>query len=108
MADVDPEVERLADALARTPASVAPTQTDMARMILADLRERYVLVPREGTSTRWEPRWVGPNGGILPASKGGMEQRRRVVYCPWEPADAPLSAQNGPDDSQGHPDRDDA
>lgn len=110
--NVDPEVERLAKVIsdawddymhAERISEVPEAWVDgrvykdgpmrRAAAVLADLRERYVLVPREGADVEWQ--------------RLGGQMAARVIG-PWEPADAPLSAQNGPDDSQGHPDRDDA
>ena len=89
-------------------------------MILADLRERYVLVPREGGDPEFGVRmdYAHPfveQGAVLRAvdqehadliaeswdANGWEHTIVRRVRGPWEPADAPLSAQNGPDDSQG-------
>lgn len=86
MSEVDPEVEWLARGDVRNAvASLIPDETGRAIQsatdaivgrILADLRERYILVPRMSWGFQPTQEW------------------------PPEVTSAPLSAQNGPDDSQ--------
>lgn len=68
---------------------VAAAWMKAARAVLADLRERYVLVPREGAEVREDRslRWgdvVGPwDESSHPEA---VKVRRIVVHGPWEVA----------------------
>lgn len=106
----DLEVERLARVVHSadwgTPVEECHAGTDdyrIAAAVLADLRERYVLVPREGLLARrlddmcdvHERPFSAENLKTLVSCAGGVSRawRSATLY-------APLSAQNGPEDGR--------
>ena len=99
--DDSAEVERLDEHLRQTFGNDPFSTYDAARAVLADLRERYVLVPREGAEEveEWGILWPNQTVSVRDAewAKGRLSgatadkstrvAKRTVVSGPWRVAE---------------------